>query len=71
MSLILDDHLGLANRHVAEGEARIARQVAMIDRLREQGHPTGEAEDLLAQYRVTLALMHEHQRRLQAEHPTS
>ena len=66
--MALDDHLELANRHVAGGEARIARQIAVIDRLREQGLPTNVAETLLARFENTLALMREHQHQLQAEH---
>ena len=43
-------HLALAmeRRHVAEGEERCKRQRALIERIREQGHDTIEAEQLLA-----------------------
>lgn len=65
---ILSDDLDLANRHVAQGEERVAQQVALIDRLKEQGLPANEAETLRVRFENTLALLREHQRQLQTEH---
>ncbi|WP_336492837.1 hypothetical protein, partial [Methylobacterium nigriterrae] len=60
--------LNVATRHVVEGEARVARQIALVARLRKQGHDTAVAEDLLAGFEATLADMREHLRVLQTEH---
>ena len=38
----------MADRHIAEGEQHIARQEALLSRLRMQSLPTEEAEKLLA-----------------------
>lgn len=52
--------LEMAQRHVAEGEARVMHQVALIAKLAQQGHDTVEAETLLGTMRDTLRLMYEH-----------
>jgi predicted DsbA family dithiol-disulfide isomerase len=62
-----DDHLNLVRQHIAEGEARIARQAILIARFREHGLDTTEAETLVTVFRDSLALMREHQRHVQAE----
>lgn len=62
-----DDHLDLTRQHIAEGEARIARQAILIARFKEHGLDTTEAETLLMVFRDSLALMREHQRHVQAE----
>jgi hypothetical protein len=47
-------HLRLADRHIAEGELRIAAQVALVDRMRAALLPLGPAEDYLALLRATM-----------------
>jgi hypothetical protein len=47
--------LDMANRHVAEGERHVAEQEARITLLRMHGHPTTDAEELLATFLNTLA----------------
>ena len=42
-----ETELEMATRHVAEQEARIARQRVLIDRLRKGGAPLDNALDLL------------------------
>ena len=39
--------LAMAERHIAEGEAHIARQEQILTSLRSGGHPTDDAETLL------------------------
>ena len=56
--------LDLANRHVAEGETRIARQEALLAEWARLGRDTREVERVLQAMRDTLALMREHQQRL-------
>lgn len=62
-----DDHLDLVRQHIAEGEARIARQAILIARFKEHGLDTTEAETLLTVFRDGLALMRNHQRQVRAE----
>jgi hypothetical protein len=52
-------------RHVAEQEARIARQEALIERLRNVGAPLDRSVRLLAEMHDLLATMREHTARLQ------
>lgn len=52
--------LDLAQRHIAEGEERVAHQTALIDRLVQQGHDTTAAELLLSTMKETLFLMRSH-----------
>ncbi len=52
--------LDLAQRHVAEGEERVAHQTALIDLLTQQGHDTAAAELLLSTMKETLLLMRAH-----------
>ena len=42
--------LEMAERHVREGEALIARQRALIERLAQDGHPTDEAQEFLRNF---------------------
>ena len=48
-------HLAVADRNIAEGEARVSRQVALIERLTLRGADTGTAEAFLDLLRQTLA----------------
>lgn len=46
--------LRMADNHVAQGERHVARQLEIIAWLRERGHPTETAENLLTEFRSTL-----------------
>lgn len=48
------EHLAKADLDLAEGKARIGRQVELIDRLRKRGHSVSEAEGLLDTLQQTL-----------------
>ncbi|TGS51720.1 hypothetical protein EN844_33975, partial [Mesorhizobium sp. M3A.F.Ca.ET.201.01.1.1] len=48
--MLRETQLEMAERHVREGEAIIARQRALIDRLAQDGHPTGEARKFLRKF---------------------
>jgi hypothetical protein len=52
--------LALADRHIAEGEARHARQAALVERLRQAGQETVEAENLLGLIGEALVEMRAH-----------
>ncbi len=54
------DHLTQAQRHVREGEQRVADQRQRIAQLAADGHDTTDAEALLATLEQTLALMRDH-----------
>lgn len=47
-------HLAQARQDIAEGEARIRHQVALLDRLRASGQDTACGEALLKTFRETL-----------------
>lgn len=49
-----------AQRHIALGESLVARQKAIIERLRSDGYPTVDAKRLLVTLEQTLGLMHQH-----------
>jgi hypothetical protein len=49
-----------ADRHLAAGEQRIADQVALIQRLTEQGYNTTAARDLLRLLEETMVLWQDH-----------
>jgi hypothetical protein len=53
-------HLELANRHIAEGEHRIAEQKARIARLERDGRDTTASKKLLNVFEETLELMTRH-----------
>ncbi|RVC60895.1 MAG: hypothetical protein EOS65_10690 [Mesorhizobium sp.] len=42
--------LQMAERHVLEGEALIARQRRLIERLARDGHPTDDAQEFLRSF---------------------
>ena len=48
-------HLALADRNIAEGEARVDQQLALIARLQLRGVNTDTAEEFLFLLRQTLA----------------
>jgi hypothetical protein len=45
-----ESELAMVRRHVREGEMHVARQRAVVDRLRAEGLPVAEAEALLATF---------------------
>ena len=47
-------HLALADRHIAEGERRVADQTHRVEHLAEQGYDTARARDLLRLLEATL-----------------
>jgi len=53
-------NLATAERHVAEGEERIRRQVELIERLRADAHGVFEAESLLVTLQQTLQSWRDH-----------
>ncbi len=54
-----DDLLG-GDRHIAEGEVRVAEQIARIERLRREGRDTQVAQSLLRMLEQALAQWREH-----------
>ena len=66
---MVETTIEMARRHVREGEARVARQIALVDELRADGHEraVATAEGLLIQLKVALASQREHLRLLEAE----
>lgn len=60
----------MASRHVVEGDIRCGRQADLIERLRESGRETSEAESLLRIFEDCLSLSHARLLRLmeQEEH---
>ena len=59
-----ETELEMAARHVAEQVERVARQEALIARLRKAGAPSDEAVGLLATMRALLKEMRDHVARL-------
>lgn len=49
-------HLELANKHVAEGERRVAAQLELVMRLERDGHDALQARRLLHEFEQILAL---------------
>jgi hypothetical protein len=50
---MLEQHLAQAERHVADGENRIARQQQIIAELASGGYDLETAQDLLAHFEYT------------------
>jgi hypothetical protein len=59
-----ETELGMAVRHVAEQEARIARQAAIIERLRKVGAPLDAALGLRGEMQELLESMRDHVARI-------
>ena len=51
----METELEMAERHVREGEAHVARQRDLVAELRRDGHDTEQAEQLLTTFEATLA----------------
>jgi hypothetical protein len=60
-------HLALARHHVAEGQDHIARQTELVAELERDGHDTGPARRLLAQFIVMQSMHIEDCERLERE----
>jgi hypothetical protein len=60
----------MARRHVREGEAHVAKQHALIARLRDHALPTDVAEQLLAAFEAGLADHRASVARMEAEQQT-
>jgi hypothetical protein len=52
--------LQMAPRHMAEQAARVREQEELIARLRREGHPTDQAEGMLAEMRNMLDAIRDH-----------
>jgi hypothetical protein len=57
--------LQMAARHLAEQEARVREQEELVARLRREGHPTDQAEGVLAEMSNMLDAIRDHLERLQ------
>ncbi|WP_262031282.1 hypothetical protein [Microvirga sp. Mcv34] len=56
------EHLAKAERHIAEGESRLAAQKALIERMAGEGRDTALAEELLRSLEQALEQWHVHRR---------
>jgi len=61
------EHLAKAERDIAEGESRVTRQMLLIERMRQDGHDTAEAEKLLLTLEDTLAAWQAHREEILRE----
>ena len=59
--------LETADRHIREAEAHISRQQRILSELRRDGHPTGLAVELLAQFEQTLESHRQHKALIEKE----
>ncbi len=64
---MLLEHLAKAERHVEIGERDLAKQRALIDELRRDGHDTRAAEKLLATFEEVQKLHVADRERIRAE----
>ena len=64
---LLEEHLAMVERHVAEGEVHLLRQRQLVSDLRRDGHDTTQAEGLLAAFEASQAAHCEHRDRLRLE----
>ena len=62
-----EEHLALANRHIAKAAERIVRQLALIERMAAAGHDTSQAERLLQEMERALELMYAHRAQIMRE----
>ena len=61
-----EEALARAERHVREGEERLARQAALVERIAARGLDSSGAEIVLERFRTTLELWRDDLRRLRA-----
>ena len=57
-------YLATADRHIAEGEARLAQQAEIVRELGADGHNTTLANDLLGVMRRNLDVMNAHRQQI-------
>ncbi len=57
----------MAVGHVRDGERRVLKQEALVNRLQAQGHPSKQAIELLKTFNTTLHLMQNHLRVIEVE----
>jgi hypothetical protein len=62
-----EQHLALANRHIAEATQRIARLSALIERIAAAGWDTSLSENLLQEMERALDLMYVHRAQIMRE----
>jgi hypothetical protein len=62
-----EQHLALANRHIAEATERIARQSALFGRMTAAGWDTSLSERLLREMERALDLMYVHRTQIMRE----
>ena len=61
-----ETELAMAERHVAEAEEHVTKQLAIIKRLLALGSDTALAESILRELELSLTLAQEHVSRLRA-----
>jgi hypothetical protein len=54
------EHLAQADRHIAEGETRVAEQIALIERMAKQGQDITLAEEFLRNLEQSLEQFRNH-----------
>jgi hypothetical protein len=54
------EHLAQADQYIVEGETRVAEQIALIERMTEQGQDTALAEEFLRNLEQTLEQFRNH-----------
>ena len=64
---VVQRHLHATERHIVSGESIIARQMALIARLKRNGHDTTEAEGWLAELERIQDMHVAHRERLMEE----
>jgi hypothetical protein len=64
---LLQQHLGMVERHVVEGDGHVMRQRELVAKLERTGRDTTHAKMLLRQFQELQALHIEHRDRLRNE----
>ncbi|EIM26755.1 hypothetical protein [Microvirga lotononidis] len=54
------EQLALANRHIAEGEERLAKQRHLVEQMAEKGQGTAEAKRMLRDFEAVLEQFYIH-----------
>ena len=57
-----ETEIEMAERHVRQGQAHVARQSELVEQLRVDGHDTRQAEELLTEFE---AILTEHRKHLE------
>ncbi len=61
------EELAMAVSHVRDGETRVRKQEALVDKLQAAGHPIEQAIELLKTLNTTLDLMRDHLHAIEVE----